>query len=69
MREPSKFEVKFLGISVSAEGTLGIYGTGLPTGLRPLSTHDTVPLPACESPEIVGSTMAGIGSTGCFHVV
>jgi hypothetical protein len=24
MREPSKFEVKFLGISVSAEGTLGI---------------------------------------------
>jgi hypothetical protein len=24
MREPSKFEVKFLGLSVSAEGTLGI---------------------------------------------
>jgi hypothetical protein len=24
MREPSKFEVKFLGISVSAEGKLGI---------------------------------------------
>jgi hypothetical protein len=24
MREPSKFEVKFLGLSVSAEGALGI---------------------------------------------
>ena len=24
MKQPSKFEVKFLGISVSAEGTLGI---------------------------------------------
>jgi len=24
MSEPSKFEVKFMGISVSAEGTLGI---------------------------------------------
>jgi hypothetical protein len=24
MNEPSKFEVKFLGISVSAQGTLGI---------------------------------------------
>ncbi|MGB9116590.1 hypothetical protein [Bradyrhizobium sp.] len=24
MREPSKFEVKFLGLSISAEGELGI---------------------------------------------
>ena len=24
MREPSKFEVKFLGLSISAEGALGI---------------------------------------------
>jgi hypothetical protein len=24
MREPTKFEVKFLGLSVSAEGALGI---------------------------------------------
>lgn len=29
MREPTKFEVKFLGLSVSAEGVVGIVGAVL----------------------------------------
>lgn len=38
MREPSKFEVKFLGLSVSAEGALGI-GAALVVVLSVLVFH------------------------------